>query len=193
MDQSALPACSGGGGHVRVPPGERIARPAPCCRAGRTLTSAVTESAKRSPDIVEHGGGVAYTCADVRVPTSKCEPLDLHTDAGLSGLGMRARVLAARHDALATRVVGAMRTRPRAVLSAHSARTSTSVGRAEAYSRRQQNVKRYHRTVAGWWSSSSPLERDRHVHVSPAKHRTPGPRHASTVHPGRGTGCTAVA
>ena len=52
---------------------------------------------------------------------------------------------------------------------------------AEAYLRRQQSVEGYPRTVARWWSRSSPLERGGHVHCrqqsTKRERRTPGPRH----------------
>ena len=120
--------------------------------------------------------GWADTCADVRVPPSKREP---HSTP-MRRMGC-ARVLAARHDALATRLGRVKLTRPRAVRCAHSA---PGWGGAEAYALRQQTVKRcrHGRSCSPRTVTCSPLtmrlgEPAVTRCVSPSKHE-PRSRHA---------------
>ena len=113
------------GGHVRMPPGERIARPAHSSRVGRTLMSAAHGALPEYRGARRRGGGYMRQCARAAPGPESAK----RTHRMLMLGGGCARVLAARHDALALRLGGAMRTRPRAVLSAHSARTSTGVVR----------------------------------------------------------------
>ena len=80
-------------------------------------------------------------------------------------------MLAARHDALAARLGGAnwKRSRPRAVRSAHSARTRTWVGRAGGSLAPSANRELGNATITPWWSGCG------HVHAPPAKHEALAP------------------
>ena len=116
----AAGSVAGDGGHVRE---ERFSRPAHRGRVGRTLTSAARGELSGYRGVRRRGGRI-------HAPMCACRPQSANRAHSTPMLRMGcARVLAARHDALATRLGRVKLTRPRAVRCAHSARTRTWVGR----------------------------------------------------------------
>ena len=166
-EQSVLQACSGGGWRSRARAARRAhSEPRTPWQRG----AGTDECHSRSTPMISWSTeeGRADTCAGVRVPPSKRDP--------------RARARCGAGDVSAclqremTRLRRVLTGRCGQVHGPSAARTAheRALGwdGAEAYSRRQQSVKRYPRTVARWWSSSSPLERGGDVHVPPAKHES---------------------
>ena len=162
-------AVAGAGGHVRVPPGERIARPAHRGRVWRTLTSAARGALPGYRGALRRGGRIhaPMSRADLKAQTAR-------PPRPMRGGGC-ARVLAARHDVLAARLGGAMRTLPRAVRSAHSARASTWVGRGRgilAPSAERGRLPSHRGTVV---EPQQPTGAGRACALPPAKHEARAP------------------
>ena len=123
----------------------------------------------------------------MHAPMCACRPQSAHRAhrTPMRGEGC-ARVLAARHDALATRLGVAMWTRPRAVRSAHSAQTSAWVG----WGGGSLVPSAERETLSSHRDRGTVVERGGHVHVPPAKHKTLAPQqwHESVLpaHPAHG-------
>ena len=164
-EKSALPACRAGGGRSRAR-ATRRANSAP-----RTPRQGGADTDKCRPRTLLGYRGERRRAGQVHAPMCACRPQSANRAHSTVSTPIRgggcARVLAARHDALATRLGGAMRTRPRAVRSAHSARTSTWVGRGGgllAPSAERETLPSHRGTVV------TVERRGGHVHIPPAKH-----------------------